>query len=651
MKPIKIVLILAAVFFLGACTLKTVQETLDPAYQLFSQSEKMLQAKSYEEALSGFRQYYERFPDGPLADAALMKMASIHTIRGNYEQAGSLYQRLILEYPESRFVSDARFEILVTYYNRGEYKAVIEQATDFLKDTTSRVHILRTYMLLGDTYLAIGSPKDTVNYYIMAFKESKDTEKNVVVEKLKAVVRGLKSEDILYFIEQVEDDILKAHLMFQLGLNYAEEGKYDEALKVLSAYTEKFPAHENMQEAKRLIAEINKKSVYSRYTIGCLLPLSGPYKIYGNGALNGIKLAFSQFNSQNPKHTFKVIIKDTASDPARAAIAVKELFDENVAAIIGPVVTAESAALEAQKHGIPIITLTQKDNIPGIGEYVFRNFITPGMQMKTLVSYAVRELGLSRFAVLYPDEKYGKTFMNLFWDEVIAHGGTVVGVESYSPEGTDFADPIKKLVGLYYDVPHDLKNIGYEADGDTLETLLLATGENSGNIETKKSEEPKAILDFDAVFIPDAPKKSGLIVPQLAFYDVKDIYLLGTNLWHSDNLIEMAREYVQGAIIPEGFFAESASENVKQFVDRYHETFDQKPGFIEAVAYDTAWILFQVIGQPHVRFRSVLKNELKQLKDFQGVTGITSFDDDGDARKNLYILQIRGRHFVELNHR
>ena len=88
--------------------------------------------------------------------------------------------------------------------------------------------------------------------------------------------------------------------MFQLGLNYAEEERYDEALKVLTAFTEKFPKHENTQQAKSLIASINKMSVYSRYTIGCLLPLSGPYEIYGNGALKGIQLAFNQFNARNP---------------------------------------------------------------------------------------------------------------------------------------------------------------------------------------------------------------------------------------------------------------------------------------------------------------------------------------------------------------
>ncbi|MBW2603613.1 MAG: penicillin-binding protein activator [Deltaproteobacteria bacterium] len=659
MKPIKIVLLLTAALFLGACAIKPVPEKVGPGYRLFSQAEKMLQEKSYEKALVRFREYHERFPDAPLADDALMKMGSIHTILGDFEQARRIYQRLVDEYPVSHFVSDARFEILVTYYNQGEYGDVIEQAPYFLKQKPSRVHIFRTYVLLGDTHKAMSSPKDAVNYYIMALCKSKDPEKDGIVKKLKDAVSGFEPEDIVTLFKQVKDDVLKAYLMFQLGLNYAEEERYDEALKVLTAFTEKFPEHENRQQAKSLIASINKKSVYSRYTIGCLLPLSGPYKIYGNGALKGVQLAFNQFNTGNRQPSIKIIVKDTASDPVKAVVAVKELFDENVAAIIGPVVTSASAAREAQNHGIPIITLTQKDNLPEIGEYVFRNFITPGMQVKALVSYAVEALGLKSYAILYPDEKYGKTFMNLFWDEVIAHGGKVVGVESYRPDGTDFADPIKKLVGLYYDVPEELKNIDETANENEteetteniVETLLLPLGEESESWDMKENEGPEAVVDFDAVFIPDAPKKSGLILPQLAFYDVKDTYLLGTNLWHSDSLIDMTFKHAQGAIMPDGFFAESSSKNVKQFVDSYNEIFRQKPGFIEAAAYDTALILFQMVSRSDVRFRSVLKNELKRLTGFQGVTGLTSFDNNGDAVKNLYLLQIRGQRFIELEQR
>jgi branched-chain amino acid transport system substrate-binding protein len=657
MKPICKIIVITATLFLWSCMPKTIYEKFDPSAQLFSRAEKMFQEKSYDNALVLYNEYLDRFPDRPMADAALMRIGAIHVALGNNDSARNIYNRLIAEYPKSYFVPDARIEIMVTYYNQGDYEKVIEQAADFLKHAVSESHILRTYVLAGDAYLALGYPKDAVNYYATAYPKAQDPGKKVIISKLKDAVRQLSSQDIEFLLKGREDRFPAGYLMFQLGTISAGEEKYDEALRVLSEFIEKFPDHENVQHAKNLITEINQKSIYSRYTIGCLLPLSGPYRLYGNKALNGVELALNKFSSQNNSLHIKVIIKDTESDPVKTVRAVKELLNEKVAAIIGPVIMAEPAAQEAQDNGVPIITLTQKDNITSIGDWVFRNFFTPVAQVKALVSYAVQDLNLNRFAILYPDENYGKTFMNLFWDEVIAFGGRVTGVESYNSAHTDFSDSIKKLVGLYYEVPEDLKITDVEADdeknedapiGEDADSSLGDANEYDENIIEEKQEKTEAIVDFDAVFIPDAPKKAGLIIPQLAFYDVIDIYLLGTNLWHSDSLIEMARQYVQDAIMPDGFFAESVSEEVMDFVKNFHNTFQRKPEFIEAVAYDTAMILFQTVSSPDIRFRSDLKNKLKTLNDFRGVTGLTSFDNSGEVRKKLYLFQIKGKEFVEL---
>jgi len=399
--------------------------------------------------------------------------------------------------------------------------------------------------------------------------------------------------------------------MFELGLKHAKEGKYKNAVSVLSEFIEKFPEHENTQEAVNLIEEFNTQIGYERYTIGCLLPLSGRYKAFGNKALKGIELAKWQFDSSGFHPSINIIIKDTASDPEKTALAVKQLSEKNVAAIIGPMITAQSAAREAQARQIPIITLTQKENITDSGDYVFRNFLTPSMQVKAIVSYTIENLGLSRFAILYPDEKYGTTFLNLFRDEVMAKGGEVVKVESYDSAHTDFATPIKKLGGIY-------------------------------------DKNTEAVVDFDAIFIPDGPDKVGLIIPQLVYYDVKDIQLLGTNLWHSDKLITMAKKYIQGAIMPEFFFEEKSSEAVREFVNNFENIFKEKPGFIEAVFYDTAMILFQTISQSDTHSRALIKEELMNMDAFQGVTGLTSFNQNGEAVKKPCLLKIKADGFVEI---
>jgi branched-chain amino acid transport system substrate-binding protein len=664
MRKINRIFILIAVLFLCSCGLKDiflpVPVKLGPADELFLKAEKLYQAKSYEKALNAYNEYLSRFPDRPLADAALMKTGVIYTALGDYVRARDSYKRLIVEYSDSSFVPDARVEGLVTFYNEGKYEGVIREADSVVEKMVSRIHILRTYILVGDTYIAIGSPLDALHFYILAFEKSKDLERETVISKLKETVVKLDTTDIMFIIKHMGYKPPAGMLMYLYGLKKAEEEQYDDAAMMLSDFVDRFPEHKYAVQAKNMIEELSTKSAYSRHTIGCLLPLSGYYKSFGSKALKGIELALGQFCSQGDRPSVKIIIKDTGSDPNIAANAVKELFEEHVAAIIGPIFTAESAALEAQSMRIPIVTITQKDNIADTGDYVFRNFFTPKMQVQTIVSYAIEKLGLKNFAILYPNENYGKVFMNLFWDEVMAYDGKVVGVESYELDSTDFADPIKKLVGLYYELPEDLKNTDELIDGedksDDFEELKVEneadeTLEEEGSVKDEElidADEPEPIIDFDAIFIPDSPKRAGLIIPQLSFYDVDNVYLLGTNLWRSDILIKMAYQYVQNAIMPDIFFAESSSEKVRDFVRTFEETFREKPDFIEAVAYDTAMMLFQIVSRPDVRFRSAVKNELMKLSNFQGVTGLTSFYNNGEIKKDLYLLKIKGNKFVEL---
>lgn len=652
------IILLVVAFFFAACAPKQLQPPMpvyvDPEDILFAQAEDLFQAKLYEKALIKYTEYLSRFPKERLADAALMKTGTIWSELGNNAKALTCYNRLIADYPKSPFIPDAMVETLVVLYNEGKYNEAIRQANNVIESNVAGINIIRTYVLLGDAHLATGSTKDAVNFYILALNKAKDPAKKLIIAKINEAVGPLGADDIISFLNQLKDKPPAGYLMYRLGQNKAEKEKYDDAEKILSQFIERFPEHENALKAQKLIEEIRKKAVYSKYTIGCLLPLSGPYKSFGYRALKGIELAMNQFSSQDIQPAVKLIIKDTESDADKAVAAVKELFEEHVAAIIGPIFTAESAAIVAQDKGIPIITITQKNNIADIGDYVFRNFFTPMMQVHTLVSYVIEEMGLGSFAILYPEDNYGTTFMNLFWDEVIAYDGKVVGVESYNVEHTDFADPIKKLVGLYYEVPEDLKimDMLIEDDDDIVEDReasknddITKDGENG-----KQEQEPEAIVDFDAIFIPDAPERAGLIIPQLAFYDVKDVYLLGTNLWHCDSLIKMARSYVQNAIMPDVFFAESSSKQVTDFVAVFEQTFKEKPEFIEAVFYDSAMILFQIVSRPDIRYRSSIKSALMNLNNFQGVTGLTSFDNNGEIKKRLYLLRIKGKKFVELEY-
>ena len=375
-----------------------------------------------------------------------MKMGKIYAALGRDDAELNVYQRLVNDYPESRFVSDAMLEILSTYYNKGRFKAVILQAADILEKTDSKQHIFQTYVYLADTYMAMDAPMDAIYFINIAYNKAPSEEKERIRVKLESAISRLKTEDILSLLMRMDDKLPRGYLLYQLGLRKFQADQPEEALKVFSEYIKKFPGHENQEQAREFIALINQRLAFNRYDIGCLLPLSGSHAAFGMRALRGIKLALNTYHSLHSGIRLNLIVQDSQSDEQNAVKGVQALNKKNVSAVIGPMVACKLAAEEAQKQKVPIIVLSQKNGIPDLGDYVFRNFLTPQMQIDTIVPYAIEKLGVHRFAVLYPKDTYGETFMTLFQDKVSAYGKKIVSVEAYTPGQTDFGESIKKLI-------------------------------------------------------------------------------------------------------------------------------------------------------------------------------------------------------------
>jgi ABC-type branched-subunit amino acid transport system substrate-binding protein len=713
------------------------------ALESFERAERLFQEKAYSKALAVYKDYLDKSPRGPLADAAWMKMGLIYMAMERHAQSRKAFQTLLSDYPESPFVEDTRFNLMLTYYKEGDYASAARFARTALGDAKTTRQVFRINYLLGYTYSASRRFKYAVASFMEAYHHTSLQGRKEILSNVTKLIPHLKEEELTSLITLFGDRIPGGYLRLELAKQYASQDRVDPAIDVLSDFVRLFPDHEEMASASALMKELRAAAMVDRFLIGCILPLTGPYGTFGTRALTGIELALHEFNSQRHVHPVHLLIRDSKGDPEEAARAVESLaMSDKVTAIIGPMITSESAALKAQDLEIPIITLTQKPNVTETGDYVFRDFVTPSLQVEAVVGYAVQDLGLQRFAILYPDEPYGVSFMNKFWDALLTRGAEVTAIESYGPDETDFGDPVKRLVGLYYprreiteeevlaeeeawnlyaapgedetgwlNIEQPLEFIspighegplderyepyteddqyayygpyaepeGYQVDEEAPEEeAVLTAPEEMGDVDgtpTVEHEElllgepldffyeadvdeeevppkepggPQPIVDFEAIFIPDSHEKVALIAPQFLYNDVSGVLLLGTNLWHSQELLETAYSYVQGAVVPDAFFIDSPSARVKAFVKRYKEVFGNPPAFLEAQAYDAAWILFRAVNQPRVWSRKTVKKALMEILDFQGVTGVTTFDVTGDVMKDLYLLKIEGRRFVQI---
>jgi len=516
-----------------------------------------------------------------------------------------------------------------------------------IEDEELKPSIIDILIAEAEKFSLQGNYQDALFIYNQAFSQAQEEQKPKIIFLIESVLSLIPSKNIEEFIEIKNIQIPRSLLLYWLGLNYAMEDNVAKSIEILELFLFQYPEHPYYYDAADL-RDVMKKILFQKDTIGCLLPLTGKYAVFGQRALTGIQMAIQELSKKYSRE-FKLIIKDTKADQDFAIEAVRQLHQQNVAGIIGPLLNVNEIGKEAQKLEMPLIALTQKNDFPLLGDYLFGNFITPEMQVKTLGAYLFRNLGIKKVAILYPDERYGKKYMKLFWDIVDEYDGEVVGVESYDGTKTDFAEPIKKLTGEFFPVPDFLKPKVMGPD------VIDIVNENQ-NMELVQAEpdansidDEKIQIDFEALFIPDSPSIVNMILPQLTFNDAKGMYLIGTNLWHHKSILQGAKGYNKRAVITDGFFENSQNPVTAQFAKNYESLFAKKPKFLEAVSYDTASILFTTAMDKTIDSRKKLKEALQGNRIFEGATGNTLFDADGISHRDLFLMTITKGKFVEIS--
>jgi len=477
--------------------------------------------------------------------------------------------------------------------------------------------------LTGDNLAEAGKNRAALDWYMKSLKSGPDTglEKSVKKKIEDIIADGLS----LYQLKEVKKDYWwgypSGYLLYALAVASCDVREFEKADEYIDRFLSGYRGHPLFEKGEALRRRITAIKLVNRYAVGCVLPLTGKYAIYGNRVLDAVVLASGVFDPERDS-PIQLFIEDSKGDPDTAREAVRRLADEHhVIGITGPLGSAAAleAAREAQLLGVPIITLTQRRDITETGDYVFRDFLTSDMQAKALVTYSINNLGIEDFAILYPDDNYGTEMMNLFWDEVLRQGGQIRGVESYSGKQTDFGREIKSLTGL-----------------------------NFSEEDEASGEKPVPIVDFDALFIPDSCFTLSMIAPQLAFYDITGVQLLGTSICNSPDILKENSEYLEGAVFTDCFFLDSARPEVRNFIDCFYVACGREPGNMEALAYDAAKIMTDLITEDNAETRDDMKDGLSHVEDYPGITGMTSFSGTGDVERPLHILMVMEGEIVQI---
>jgi branched-chain amino acid transport system substrate-binding protein len=291
-----------------------------------------------------------------------------------------------------------------------------------------------------------------------------------------------------------------------------------------------------------------------------------------------------------------------------------------------------AVADRAQQLGVLNISLNGKEGISARGAYLFQNALTPSVQLDSLISHCIQDKGFKQFAILAPDDAFGKDMAYQFWNIAEKKGGKIVGFKTYPPKEKDFQNYVKDLIGLG---AADLKNRKEE-----VEKLAQYKAEQ----KKKTGREPRVqlppIINFEALFIPDSPAAVGQIAASLAYFDATGFALLGTTEWNSDALRQRGGRHVEGALFPGSLSMNSDQAQQKEFINNFIAAYGTTPDLLSAQSYEAMYMLSAVLKATSSANRNAIVNKLGALQDFATPLGPVSFDGTRIARRKLPILRM-----------
>lgn len=603
--------------------------------------------KLYQEALSAFDAGQEKVSydklkklldsdkNSDVTDDALILIGRIEFRRKQFSTAYSYFKGVFEGPYASPRDAEARIlgvQSLIAQNKDAQAETLIKTSLQMKLESRERAYLLEAYVPLLLKKDAQIETFEALGFLAQHHPNSSSREKYKSLAQ-DFIDSRLSSDELKDVAEDSDLGDLRIEAMYKLAMNLVHENKMDQAKYYFNRVSSSAPNSYLGKQAYNMVKQLDARALVEPKTIGVVLPLSGSYVSIGEQTLKGIQMALGISGSKS-QYNIRLVIEDSKGTAEDAANAVETLvLKHHVMAIIGGLsaknVVAE--ATKAQDLGVPFIALSQKPDLTKIGPFIYNSSITPRLQVEHLVSYAIDKLGLKRFAVLYPNDRYGIEFANLYWDEVLRRGGTLVAAQTYAPGETDFNAHIKKMVGTYY----------IEDRSDEYSRLLREWKKNTKSTRKKPPETLlPPIVNFDVLFVPDDLKALGQVAPMLAFNDVSSVTLLGTNLWNSPDFLKRAQNFAEKSVFVDSYLASSPTYTNSDFFKNYRDLYKDRPGSFALTGYDSGTLVLSSIKHGP-RNRIEFLQALSAQKKVSGGTSELTILPDREVDRQLLPLSAR----------
>jgi len=349
-----------------------------------------------------------------------------------------------------------------------------------------------------------------------------------------------------------------------------------------------------------------------RILIGLVAPLSGEYKEIGDSIVKSVRLALNKINDS------KIIIlpKDSQNNPEITLKVSKELYQQGVKIIIGPIFKDNVEYLD-ELEDVTFVSLTNKlEKNP-------KNVITSGVNAISQI-LAIKKLqekfGLERSIFLIPDNDH-----KIEIDQAISK--TKIKLKDtfyYSTDPTVLTSQIEKLT-RYNQRKRNLK--------DEIKRLENSNELNKEKkIENLMKKDTLGGINFDSVIIADFDESLKSVATSLLYTDVssKRIKYICLNQWFDQSLLKEKN-------LQPIYFPSINKKNYESFVEEYFNIYKNYPNQISFLSYDLVGLVYYLIYKNNF----IIDNKIFNQKNrFKGKTGIFEINNNNITHQlNLYVVE------------
>lgn len=309
---------------------------------------------------------------------------------------------------------------------------------------------------------------------------------------------------------------------------------------------------------------------------------------YADLIMEGVRVA--EAAASTPRRDVELVVRDDGGTAAGAERAVRELEQEGVRVIVGPLVDEAllAAARARSSEDVVIISPTAVSDPFGVRNAYALNVVdTRGAE--ALGEHARR---WAHVGVLYsrlPEmSRQARAFINAY-----SRGGHGAVTEAAFPAGaTNVTDQLTQL-----------REAGIEA-----------------------------------LYFPASESEIQSILPQLEYAGLDGVQMLGNESWVSDAARRAPQRVLQGAIIATPLLEQSSDVAWQEFVERY-ETMHRRSlsNPVPALGYDAASLALQALTSGE-----------SSVTDFRGATGVLSLQA-GTVTRRPFLVRIDGSRLVPIN--